>query len=383
MKFASFILTLFFITAQSQPKNNYAIVDSKMETIPEVSTQSTASIARYIDSNFKNDDDKIRAVFYWITSAISYDVPKRNEKNSTETPQKRIENTLKTKKGVCMDYVLTFNEILSLLKIKCFFVGGYTKKDKKISDLPHAWSVAKINDSWYIFDPTWGAGYVNNDTYTKKRNNFYFKQTPKESSKTHMPFDFLWQFSNYPVTFHDFNIGQLEENKSKPVFDYLEVLENQKNISYVDQLRTSIERTERNGARNDLVTNYLEQKKKELAVYYKNTDTVTLNKIVADFNQGVALFNDYIKYKNKQFKPNYSDEEIRYMIDAPASVFEKCKQDLVILTKSESSDKTFIGNLEKSISEITARVVKEKDFVTSYLKKSKAERPSSFYIKKN
>jgi Transglutaminase-like superfamily len=384
MKFASFIFTLFFVLPiLGQPKNEYASVDSRMAAIPDISAQSSASIARYIDSNFKKDEDKIRGVFYWVATNISYDVPKRFEKNNSETPQKRIENTIKSKKGVCMDYVLTFNEIASLLKIKCFFVGGYTKQNITINDLSHAWSAAKINNEWFVFDPTWGAGYVNNVTYTKKLNNYYFKMSPKESIKTHMPFDFLWQFSNYPVTFHDFNNGQLQENKSKPVFDYLEIIENQKNISYIDQLRTSIERTERNGAKNKLIDDYLENKKKELAVYYKNTDSVNLSKIVADFNRGIALFNDYVKYRNKQFKPNYADNEILYMIESPASIFEKCNKDLETLSKSESSDKNYITNLQKSISDISERVTKEKEFVVSYLKKSKADRPASFYVKKN
>jgi transglutaminase/protease-like cytokinesis protein 3 len=63
--------------------------------------------------------------------------------------------------------------------------------------------VAKIDGSWYIFDPTWGAGYVNK-YFIKKLNNAYFKVEPAQIIASHIPFDYLWQFLNYPITNGEF-----------------------------------------------------------------------------------------------------------------------------------------------------------------------------------
>ena len=50
-----------------------------MDKIPDSLTTSTSGIANYINENFKSEDEKIRAVFYWTASNISYDVPNMYE----------------------------------------------------------------------------------------------------------------------------------------------------------------------------------------------------------------------------------------------------------------------------------------------------------------
>ena len=69
----SIVLLSQFGIGQTSP--NYSYVDSKMVSISENLTTTTSKIADYINSNFTSQDEKIRAVYYWITSNISYDVP--------------------------------------------------------------------------------------------------------------------------------------------------------------------------------------------------------------------------------------------------------------------------------------------------------------------
>ena len=97
--FLTFTL-LFSIISFGQSNLGFALTDKKMAVIPQNSTTSTDAIAHYIDANFKTENDKIRAVFYWTASNISYDVKNMFSKNSNQTSQEKIENTLKTRKGV-------------------------------------------------------------------------------------------------------------------------------------------------------------------------------------------------------------------------------------------------------------------------------------------
>lgn len=39
-----------------------------------------------------------------------------------------------------------------------------------------------------------------------------------------MPFDYLWQFLNYPVTNQEFYEGKMSQNKSKRYFNYKDSL---------------------------------------------------------------------------------------------------------------------------------------------------------------
>ena len=94
----------FSMLSFGQANVSYTLVDAKMTAIPSNVTNSTEGIAKYINANFKTENDKIRAVFYWTASNISYDVENMFAVNITETPQERIIKTLKTKKGICGDY---------------------------------------------------------------------------------------------------------------------------------------------------------------------------------------------------------------------------------------------------------------------------------------
>jgi hypothetical protein len=40
--------------------------------------------------------------------------------------------------------------------------------------------VSKIDNQWYIFDPTWGSGFVNNGKFVNAFDDRYFKANPSE-----------------------------------------------------------------------------------------------------------------------------------------------------------------------------------------------------------
>jgi transglutaminase/protease-like cytokinesis protein 3 len=125
-----FFLILYSFSAALFGQNNEAnvLIDKKIDAIPENLNSSTTSISEYISSNFKSDYDKIRAVFYWTSSNISYDIERLKELKKTNlTEKEKIATTLKSKKGVCENYSLIFNEIATLLGLKSFQIQGYTK----------------------------------------------------------------------------------------------------------------------------------------------------------------------------------------------------------------------------------------------------------------
>jgi transglutaminase/protease-like cytokinesis protein 3 len=70
--------------------------------------------------------------------------------------------------------------------------------------MSHAWCASKIDNQWYIFDPTWGSGFVNNGKFVNAFDDRYFKANPSEIIASHMPFDYMWQFLTYPISNQEF-----------------------------------------------------------------------------------------------------------------------------------------------------------------------------------
>ena len=375
--FLTFTL-LFSIISFGQSNFGFALTDKKMAIIPQNSTTSTDAIAHYIDANFKTENDKIRAVFYWTTSNISYDVKNMFSKNSNQTSKEKIENTLKTRKGVCIHYAEVFNEISNKIGIKCYIIEGYTQQNGTVSSLAHAWCAAKIDNKWYLFDPTWGSGSLYNGRFVKKLNNYYFKVEPSKMISSHIPFDYLWQFLNYPITNQEFYEGKIQGDKSKTYFDFAAEIERNNSLSDIERVKESLKRIEKNGIKNKLILEYLTNKKKEQEVLKQNGNIEILNAVATDYNQAIALLNDFIYYRNKQFKPSLPDYEISKMIQTPVENLIKCQNNIDNVGFVGDENLSNLASLKKNIDDALAKAQEHESFVKEYLSKSKMRRKSMF-----
>ncbi len=375
-----FLVVTFFCSLLSLGQANvaYDLIDKKMDLVPLNSSTSLETIAQYINANFKTENDKIRAVFYWTASNISYDIKNMFEVNFDETPKDRIIKTLKTKKGICGDYAAVFNEIAALVGVKSVVISGYTKQNGKIATLSHAWCAAKIEEKWYIFDPTWGSGTVNNDKFVKKLNNYYFKAAPEKIISSHIPFDYLWQFLNFPITNGEFYEGKTQINKTKKYFDFEKELVKQSSLSEIDQLFESAERIEKNGLKNAMIVDRYQSVKKNLTYLRQNANIDKLNGIVNEMNEAVVLLNDFIFYRNHKFKPTLPDEDIKTMIEKPREKLMKCQKDIDAVGSTGSENASNLFSIKKSIESNLALAEEHALFVKNYLSKSKMVRKTMF-----
>lgn len=368
----------FSFLSFGQTNAGYLSVDAKMNGIPANATVSTDAIVNYINANFKTENDKIRAAFYWTASNISYDVKNMFSQNPGETSQEKITKTLKTRKGVCIDYAEVFNELSRKIGVESYIVDGYTKQNGKITPLAHAWTAAKVDGKWYIFDPTWGSGYADKGKFFKKLNNYYFKAEPSTIISSHIPFDYLWQFLNYPITNGEFYEGKTQINKTKKYFDFEKEIAKNNALAATDQLFASAERIEKNGLRNALIVEYYEVKKKQLTYLRLNSNIEKLNAVVAEMNEAVVLLNDFIFYKNNKFKPTFPDEEINNMIQKPREKLIKCQNDIYKVGAIGSENASYLNSIKKSIETNLALAEDYASFVKTYLSKSKLVRKTMF-----
>lgn len=345
-----------------------------MTAIPVNSTTSIEAITRYINANFKTDKDKIRAAFYWTASNISYDVTNMFTADFDETEQGKMARTLQTKKGVCINYAVVLNALSREIGMESSIILGYTKQNGKVGNLAHAWTAAKIDGSWCMFDPTWGAGYVNRGKFYKKLNNTYFKVEPAQIIASHIPFDYLWQFSNYPITIGEFYEGKIQVNKSNKYFDFEKEIVKYNASSEIDQLFETAARIEKNGLKSAMIVERYEGKKKQLVYLRQNENIKKLNSIVIEMNEAVVLLNDFIHYRNRKFKPTFSDEVINDMIQMPRDKLAKCQNDIYSVGTLSSENASNLASIKKTIRVALTQAEEHAQFVKNYLSKSKMVR---------
>ncbi|WP_395045031.1 transglutaminase domain-containing protein [Flavobacterium sp.] len=374
-------ISLFFISVFSnlQAQNQYDAIDKKIDAMPNSFEESTTQIVKYINDNFSSNDDKIRAAFYWTASTISYDVENISNQKPNQSALEKVTNTLKSKKGICMHYAQVFYDIMNKLEVKTILVDGYTKDIKgKVSNLSHVWCASKIDEKWYLFDPTWGSGYVNDLKFTRKLNNKFYKAEPKSLIATHMPFDYLWQFSEYPINNQEFYDSKLEATNKTTIFDYLTEIQRHESLSDVEKSANSVERIKKNGLKNRMIIDKLEFANLKTGYFNHKESIVKLDEIINNLKEAHRLFGEFVKYRNNRFVPFQSDEDLKSKIQTPCDLLAKCQNDLTEIKDINKENIPVINNLKRSMASSKPMFDENLTFVNEFISKEIPERAKMF-----
>ncbi len=386
MHFRIIFILLLFITlagsAQRAKVNPYAAVDKIALQLPDSLTKNPDDIAAYFTAKFTTEIDKARAIFIWLATNIQYDVENMFAINFYESITDKIEKPLKTRKGICENYAALFNDISQKTGLRSFMIDGYTKQNGFADYIPHAWCTANVDNVWYMFDPTWGSGYISNGKFIRKINEDYFMVKPEALIRSHMPFDFMWEFLNYPVTNQEFYEGKTKQDLSKPYFNYVDSIYTYQNLNHIDRLKASANRIERNGVKNSLIYDRLQHIKLEIEQDRQKQSINLYNSAVADYNGGINKFNDFINYRNKQFNPLKSDAEIQAMLDTCSEDLNSARSKLGSINEPDANTSPLITQLTKSIDDASTHLKEQQDWLHTYFSKNKSGRKSMFYEKK-
>ncbi|HTE10662.1 MAG TPA: transglutaminase domain-containing protein [Chitinophagaceae bacterium] len=148
---------------------------------------------------FTTDEDKVRAVYYWITENIDYDCAgyHNNLLISTE-----IDDILKSHKAVCSGYSALMQYGCDVMNIECKtiegvarnYATGFVMRPDSLKT-NHAWNSVKIKGEWKLIDATWASGSTDKGTtqFKRKRDDNYFMMRPDWFICQHLPDSSSWQ----------------------------------------------------------------------------------------------------------------------------------------------------------------------------------------------
>jgi hypothetical protein len=379
------IVLFFFIASLSisgQNKSNYDVIDQKMDAIPANATTSTEEIASYISQNFESVEDKIRAAYYWTAANISYDVENMFNLPPNQNSKEKIERTLTTRKGVCMHYAEVFSSITNQLQIQTILIDGYTKNKGKVDLISHVWCAAKINNKWCLYDPTWGAGYVNDKKFYKKLNDFYYNTNPKDLILNHMPFDYMWQLYEYPLSNQEFYDGLVTSKDTSSKFDFNNEIETHLKLSSIDKCNAFKNRIQKSGFKNKLITERYQQLDKEIAFHNQKTSGVEFMTVAQNLTSTGNLFNEFIKFRNNRFIPSISDDDLRNKTQELTTKIDQCENDASKIKNVGRDNVDNLSKLKTAIADLKKHIEEQNKFVEEYISKDSAMRKKMFVVVK-
>ncbi len=372
-------------TATSKTPDPFSAIDKKALELPATKAATTTEIANYINSGFTTDSEKARAIFIWTASNIEYDIDNMFAINFYEKPEERITKSLSTRKGICANYAAIFNDLARKCGLQSYIISGYTKQRGFADYIPHAWCASMINGKWYLFDPTWGSGYVANGKFIKRINNDYYKVPPSVFISDHMPFDPMWEFLEYPVSNQRFYEGKVAKDKTAPYFSFTDSIATYEKLGEIEQSVSAARRIEANGVKNALIYDRLEHLRRSIAIYKEqqevnshNEKVERYNNALKDYNKGIEHINRFIQYRNNQFKPMKPDIEIQAMFDSGYVKITDAQNALRQIDHPKEQLGELVTQFSKEINNILAQVDEQKEWLKKYFSKNKLGRSSMF-----
>jgi hypothetical protein len=195
------LLVLFVSTnifAQTRYED-FKAVDDYVKSLGTLDTLNMGTISYLVTKKFPDSKDKARAIFDWIAYNISFDCKAArtngNEKNNSD-------DVLKFRKATSSGYAALFQDMCSVVKIRCLTVDGYLKNrveqfTEKPDEFNHTWDVVQLGtspESWYYVDPTLGSGYTDDKVavYTKAYDDAYFFADKTIFNFQHLPNNNAW-----------------------------------------------------------------------------------------------------------------------------------------------------------------------------------------------
>ncbi len=131
-----------------------------------------------IKKEAKNDFEKAKMIHDLLALIIPYDM---EGVKKTPMPPQDYWTVLKTGKGVCQGYALTYKKFCEIIGLECDYIFGWNRSDT------HAWNIVKLNEKCYLLDTTWDAGRDVGGAFNKNYTTEYFLVNPKIFAFSHFP----------------------------------------------------------------------------------------------------------------------------------------------------------------------------------------------------
>ncbi len=218
---------------------------------------SHEDLSQYLTDRYRSQREKVRSIFTWIATNISYDQQFLQQEQSRSS--QLAEMVWNNRMAVCEGYANLFNEMCEASGIESRMIKGYTREfmDRELKLPNHAWNSVMIDGKWYLLDVTWASINANpmltnteisSGLKIKERLDNFFLVDPEKMISTHLPEDPYWQLQSKTIDLETFMHGEgaiqkhLESHKGYKPVNFEELISRYEELDSLDRSIAYMER---------------------------------------------------------------------------------------------------------------------------------------------
>jgi hypothetical protein len=360
MRIISFLFLFFISFAVFSQQKDWDYVDQKIAQVPPSAEKSIPALSKWINTVFLAKPERVRAIHRWIALNLSYDFNSSIAELTKKENPEIVASAFRTRKSVCGGYAGLMDSLFKLADIQSYVIDGYTIQEGKINPNPHAWVAAKIGEKWWIFDPTWSSGRLVNGSYEHEFDESYFMVPPEKMILSHIPFDPIWQFLEFPQYFVN---GKVLRTNIR--YDFIDSIQLQQQLTNKEQITNEIRRINETQTTNQAIAKRLSFLYNNLDVELYNENIKLYNKAIKIYNEAVTKWDTYINFRNKHLedirlvKKRMPDlEEMLEMLDKAGNLLKQMKE----LTSDLANG---VFDLRRAIKSMKSQIQEEKNLINN------------------
>ena len=191
---------------------NFRKADSIAEMYPRHQLEDLKILSDKLTKPLSTDVEKFRAIFKWVCLNVESDYALFLENKSMRSKLKgeklstwekkfsaRVFSVLTAKhRTICTGYAYLVKELAFHSGLYCRIVDGYSRHAGAnvggSGIVNHSWNAVELQGKWYLCDPTWSSGTIDNQrqTFVRKFDDAYFLSEPRLFTQNHYPLDSQW-----------------------------------------------------------------------------------------------------------------------------------------------------------------------------------------------
>jgi hypothetical protein len=352
-----FLFLMLQSTFLLKAQNRFEEVDKRVNSIPAEHSKSIEKLADWFSSNFEKEEDRYRAIFFWVANNLVYDI-KSLSQPPVEVPKPMIvKKAFEQRKAVCEGYSGLMDSLCVLSGIRTVAVSGYTRNNGLLDITPHMWMAAYIDGEWTLSDPTWASGAIMDKRFVKQFEEKYFMTPPQKMIQSHIPYDPIWQLIKNTVT-HKAFITNTSENKRAIEFNYTDSIEQHLNAGKAEQYQSELRRIQDENFNHQALQQRIQYLEGTINVIKHNETVAKMRQVTDVFNRAVELFNASVELYNKRAEAkivNLKLYEAKETLSKAQEMLFAIENPPAALVQNKATMVNAVGQLEQNIQNFLAR----------------------------
>lgn len=223
------LIAVVDVRAQDFAHVDFTAADRVADRCAGYPLNDTHKLAMELTQSLRTEEEKFRALYKWVCDNVQYDYDlqlrdKQAKRKMKSTDEQKawmksfsvcvLQELREHRKTVCTGYAYLLRALAMEVGIDCKIVDGYCRSAKAnlggSGNPNHSWNAVRLHQKWYLCDPTWSSGYVDDKfNFIQHFDGTYFLPDPSIFVRNHYPLDTAWTLLRHNQSLKEFLSGPL------------------------------------------------------------------------------------------------------------------------------------------------------------------------------